>query len=78
MSNSRSKIVEIIAGELEVEQTIVSGDRSLEALGITSPNLLEIALAIEDEFGIEVSDKALASFRNVDDIITYVQDREGA
>jgi len=78
MSNSRSKIVEIIAGELEVDQAIVLGDRPLEALGITSPNLLEIALAIEEEFGIEVSDKALASFRNVGDIITYVQDREGA
>lgn len=78
MTNSRSKVVEIIAKELEVEQEAISEDRTLEDLGVTSPNLLEIAMAIEEEFAIKISDKTLGGFRDVGDIITYVKDRESA
>ncbi|WP_437904074.1 phosphopantetheine-binding protein [Sorangium sp. So ce327] len=78
MTKSRSKVVEIIARELEVEKEAVSEECFLDTLGVDSPHLLEIALAIEEEFEIEISDTDLIRFHTVSDIITYVNDQEGA
>ena len=78
MAVSRNRIFEIIEAELEVDPGTVSLDVDLENLGVTSPDLLEIALAIEEEFGMEIPDKDLSGFQKVDDIVAYVEEREDA
>ena len=69
----RETIIETIAKELEIDTDAVSETSSLDGLGADSPKLLEVAVALEDEFGIDVPDEDLAKFRTVGDIITYVQ-----
>ena len=76
MSN-RDKTIEIIAKELDVETDVVSEGTTLDELGTTSPQLLEIALGIEEHFKVKVSDDSLAEFRTVGDIIEYVQAHVG-
>ncbi|WP_437765798.1 phosphopantetheine-binding protein [Sorangium sp. So ce281] len=75
---NRRKVVEIIAKELEVERKVVSEDCFLDTLGVDSPHLLEIALAIEEEFEIEIPDADLARFRTVRDIVAYVEHQGNA
>lgn len=75
---SRNKVVEIIANELEVEQINVLDNCTLDALGVSSPDRLEIALILEKEFKIEVGDKELWRFQTVGDVIAYVNDRSAS
>ena len=77
LMNKRDILIEIIAKELDVEQSTVSEGSTLDELGADSPHLLELAVAIEKQFGITIPDADLADFRTVDDIITYVQSHTG-
>jgi acyl carrier protein len=77
--NDRDILFEIIAKELDVERSAISEGSTLDELGADSPHLLELALAIEAQFGITVPDADLARLRTapVSDVITYVQRRKG-
>ena len=71
----RDIVIEIVATELDVDT--VSEASSLDELGADSVHLVELALAVEERFGISVPDAALARFRTVEDLINYVRSRAG-
>ncbi len=50
----RERVIRIIAAQAMLETEDVSGEHSLEELGIDSLGLVESIFAIEEEFGIEV------------------------
>ncbi len=50
----RDRVIKIIALQAVLEVEDVSGDQTLEDLGIDSLGLVESIFAIEEEFGIEV------------------------
>jgi len=41
-----------------------------------SLDAVEIVMAIEDEFGIEISDEDAEQFKNIGDIAKYVESRQ--
>lgn len=72
---SRDAVIVTIVTEFDVEASRVSDDANLrDDLGATSPDLLELALAIEEQVGIQVPDAALAQFRTVADVVRYVDE----
>ena len=50
----RERVIKIIAAQAMLEVEDVSGDLTLEDLGIDSLGLVESIFALEEEFGIEV------------------------
>ncbi len=50
----RERVIKIIAAQAVLEVEDVSGDLTLEELGIDSLGLVESIFAIEEEFGIDV------------------------
>ena len=69
------KIREIIAEQLGVEQSVVTLETSLmKDLEADSLDAVEIIMAIEDEFEIEVPDEEAEKFQNVGDIVKYVEE----
>lgn len=70
------KIKEIIAEELGVDEDIVTMDTNLmKDLEADSLNAVEIIMAIEDEYDIEIPDEDAEKFQVVADIVKYVEDR---
>lgn len=68
------KIKEIIAEQLSVEEDAVKMDTHLmKDLEADSLDAVEIIMAIEDEFGIEVPDEDAEKFQTVSDIVNYVE-----
>ena len=47
-------ITSILADQLRVPEISVSDDKTLEDLGADSLDVVELALLLEDEFGIEI------------------------
>jgi len=70
------KIKEIIAEQLSVDEDAIKMDTHLmKDLEADSLDAVEIIMAIEDEFGIEVPDEDAEKFQIVSDIVGYVETR---
>ena len=67
-------VKEIICAELGLETPAFSQDlRVREDLDADELDMVEIVLAIEDEFGIEISDADVDSLRTVRDLCSYIE-----
>ena len=72
------KIQEIIVNNLSVEADAVKMETNLiEDLGADSLDAVEIVMAVEDQFDIEVSDEDIEKMATVGDIVEYVQAKLG-
>lgn len=69
------KIAQIIAEQLEIDDlsTIKPETSIMNDLEADSLDAVEIVMAIEDEFGIEISDEDAEQFKNIGDIAKYVE-----
>ena len=71
------KIKAIIAEQLGVEEEDVKVETHLmKDLEADSLDAVEIIMAIEDEFDIEVPDEDAEKFQTVKDIISYIEAQE--
>jgi len=72
------KIASIIAEQLEIDDlsTIKPETSIMNDLEADSLDAVEIVMAIEDEFGIEISDEDAEQFKNIGDIARYVESRQ--
>lgn len=67
------KVVEIIVENLGVAKEDVTAEANLmEDLGADSLDAVEISMAIEDEFDIEVDDEDFAQLKTVQDVVDYL------
>ncbi len=74
MSDAESKVREIIINELGVEPDKVTDDASfVEDLGADSLDTVELVMAFEEEFGIDIPDEDAEQLRTVGDAIEYMK-----
>ena len=74
----QEKIKEIIADELRVDKAEITAETDLvKDLEVDSLAAVQIMMAIEDEFDIEVPEEDSDQFRLVGDIFKYVEEKAG-
>jgi acyl carrier protein len=74
--NTESKVKEIIINELGVEPEKVSLEASfVEDLGADSLDTVELVMAFEEEFGIEIPDEDAEQLQTVGDAVRYLKDK---
>ncbi|MDD8049518.1 MAG: acyl carrier protein [Thomasclavelia sp.] len=67
------KVKEIIIDSLDVDEDKVTLNASLkEDLDADSLDAVEIIMAIEEEFGIEIPDEKVTAVKTVKDIVDYI------
>ncbi|MEL7571123.1 MAG: acyl carrier protein, partial [Eubacteriaceae bacterium] len=63
--------------QVEVDQSVLSGNTSfIDDLGADSIDLLELVLAFEDEFGIQIDEDDIKNIRTVGDIVEYIENKK--
>ena len=71
------KVKEILSKQLEVSVDEIQLANSLqEDLGADSLDVVEIVMALEDEFSIEIADEETAKMKTVDDIVKYIDSQK--
>lgn len=72
------KVKEIIIEQLGLdENTEVNPTTSLMAdLEADSLDAVEIIMALEDEFGVEIPDEEAEKFKNIGDIASYIEENK--
>ena len=69
------RVKDIIVEHLGVNlDQVTSEARFIEDLGADSLDTVEIVMAFEEEFGIEVSDEDAEKLRTVGDVIKFIED----
>ena len=71
---SEDRVKEIIAKELEVEgQSLTPEAKFIEDLGADSLDIVELVMALEEEFGIDIPDEDADKIKTVGDAINYLK-----
>jgi len=70
MEKLTNEIIKIIAKELDVSPKSIKEDTSIqEDLGADSLDVINIVLAVENRFNIEIDEETLLQFDTVDNIV---------
>ena len=74
MASIEERVKEIVANQLGVEPNEVVPEASfVDDLGADSLDLVELIMAMEEEFGVEVPDEDAEKIRTVQDTIDYLR-----
>ncbi|HEX6750758.1 MAG TPA: acyl carrier protein [Longimicrobium sp.] len=74
MADIEQKVKDIIINELGVEPEKVTPEASfVEDLGADSLDTVELVMAFEEEFGMEIPDEEAEKLQTVGDAIKYIQ-----
>jgi acyl carrier protein len=79
MEQLTMKVNTIIGDQLGVEDgSLVPEANLLDDLGADSLDVVELVMALEEEFSIEVPDEDVENIRTIGDIVQYIGARVGA
>jgi acyl carrier protein len=77
MADIEAKVKDIIINELGVESEKVTPEASfVEDLGADSLDTVELVMAFEEEFGIEIPDEDAEKLQTVGDAIDYIKQHQ--
>ncbi|HEX5773132.1 acyl carrier protein [Geomobilimonas luticola] len=75
MSTIDKRVKEIVAEQLGVDEAQVTNEASfMDDLGADSLDTVELVMALEEEFDIEISDEDAEKIQSVQDAIDYITD----
>jgi acyl carrier protein len=73
MASIEEKVKQIVAEQLGVDEDQVTGDASfMDDLGADSLDTVELVMALEEEFDIEISDEDAEKIVTVQDAVDYI------
>jgi acyl carrier protein len=73
MSTIEKRVKEIVAEQLGVDESQVTNEASfMDDLGADSLDTVELVMALEEEFDIEISDENAEKIMTVQDAVDYI------
>ena len=71
-----AKIIKIVSDQLNVDEGEINPDSSfVDDLGADSLDTVELVMALEDEFGLDIPDEEADKIKTVQDAITYIESK---
>ena len=68
------KVKAILAEQFDVEEDKITADTDLqEDLGADSLDVVDLLMAIEDEFEVEVPDEEIENIKTVGSLVSYIE-----
>jgi acyl carrier protein len=78
MGAIEEKVIDIIVDKLGVDRAEVTPEAVfVDDLGADSLDLVELIMAMEEEFGTEIADEDAEKLRTVQDVISFITARAG-
>ena len=75
MATNQERLIEIIAKQLGIDEDNVTPDASfMEDLGADSLDTVELVMALEEEFDLEIPDSDAEKIQTVQDALSYLDE----
>ena len=69
----QQRVNDILAEQLGVELTVLTPEANLvDDLGADSLDVVELVMALEEEFGVEIPDEEVENIRTIRDVTEYI------
>jgi len=75
MSATEETIKDIIVKIVHCDREILTPTATFQEMKADSLDMVQVLVALEDEFGIEIPDEDAQKFQNFGDFVTYVEAR---
>jgi acyl carrier protein len=75
-SDRQARVLSVIANVIEVNPSTIQTDRLLVEYGLDSARVMDLVVALEDEFSVSISDDVARNLRSVDDIVRFIDAQE--
>jgi len=77
--NVEEKVKQIVVNQLGVDEKAVIGKaKFIEDLGADSLDIVELVMAMEEAFGVDIPDEEAENIRTVDDAVGFIKKTEDA
>jgi acyl carrier protein len=77
MSNLEEQVKDVIAQQLGVDKgQLVAEAKFVDDLGADSLDTVELVMALEEEFGVEIPDEDAEKIATVSDAMKYIAERK--
>ena len=70
-----SKIKEIICERTDIKPELLTEETTLEETGADSIDIIEILMALEDAFDIDIPDSDAERLRNIGELKEYIEEK---
>lgn len=71
------KVKEIIANQLSIDvKKLTEKTNIAEELGADSLDVVEILMALEEEFEVSIPDEAIPNIKTIDDIVKFIESQK--
>lgn len=67
------RIKPIVAEQFDVEEETITADTKFEEIGADSLDIVELVMALEEEFDIEIPDAAIEDITSVGDLVKFIK-----
>lgn len=73
--SAENKVKGIIADQLEVGIDKLTLDTTFEDIDADSLDIVELVMALEEEFDLEISDQEIENIKTVGDVVRYIESK---
>ncbi len=73
--SAETKVKDIIADQLEVAVDKLTMETTFEDIDADSLDIVELVMALEEEFDLEISDQEIENINSVGDVVKYIESK---
>ncbi len=70
-----AKVKVIVSEQLEVAQDKLAMETTFEDIDADSLDIVELVMALEEEFDLEISDQEIENIKSVGDVVKYIESK---
>lgn len=70
------KVIELVADKLNVDAKEITAETTFEDLGADSLDIVELVMALEEEFDLEISDDDADKISSIGDAVAYIKENK--
>lgn len=71
----QDRVKKIVSEQLEVEIGSLTAETTFEEIDADSLDIVELVMALEEEFDLEISDQEIENIKSVGDVIKYIESK---
>ena len=78
MPSAEETVKDIVVKIVHCDREILQPEATFQDMKADSLDMVQVLVALEDEFGIEIPDEDAQKFKNFGDFVKYVEDKVAA